>query len=283
MTWVKLDDAILDHPKVARLSPIGLAQHVAGIVWASRNLTDGIIPDRVVNRLLDWDGIAVAAGVPVDEAQEMVTAFRVNGWRSVNIELLPGGLWHDQDTAAACPSDRCHESPAPKPDELLIHDFLVYQRSREEVLAERAGKHEAKVRGGKLRAATATRVGGRFSRSDQVSPADHQQTTSPVPVPVPVPVPEPLKSKARNAAPNGAAVDNRPDQDELYLIDRVWTAWGREIDDRGAVKVAQKLNTKFGRVTVLDSLRALHGFPPDEAIRSPYAYLLTICKQAVSA
>jgi hypothetical protein len=78
-------------------------------------------------------------------------------------------------------------------------------------------------------------------------------------------------------------VDNRPDQDELYLIDRVWTAWGREIDDRGAVKVAQKLNTKFGRVTVLDSLRALHGFPPDEAIRSPYAYLLTICKQAVSA
>ena len=279
MTWVKLDDAILDHPKVARLSPIGLAQHVAGIVWASRNLTDGIIPDRVVNRLLDWDGIAVAAGVPVDEAQEMVTAFRVNGWRSVNIELLPGGLWHDQDTAAACPSDRCHESPAPKPDELLIHDFLVYQRSREEVLAERAGKHEAKVRGGKLRAATATRVGGRFSRSDQVSPADHQQTTSPVPVPVPVPVPEPLKSKARNAAPNGAAVDNRPDHDQTYLAEKLAESWDQEL----GLPALQKLNNAYGRHAVSDALRSLHGFPPEEAVRSVYAYVEEICKQAVSA
>lgn len=80
-----------------------------------------------------------------------------------------------------------------------------------------------------------------------------------------------------------AVPDNRPDPDQLYLVGRIWEQWGKDIDEDGAVKVAQKLNSRYGRVSVTDALRQLHGFPPEEAVRSPYAYLTTICKQAVSA
>jgi hypothetical protein len=188
MTWVRLDDAMLDHPKVARLSPLGLAQHVAGIVWSSRNLTDGILPRRVVNRLLDWEGIGTSMEVPADASEDIIMALRVTGWSSVNKELLPGGLWHDAESAESCSSAKCHEAPPPKEDELLIHDFLDYQRPKGEILAERNVKRSQRVAAGKARAASAGRAAGQFTSEEPAkTPANDQHATSPVPVPVPVP------------------------------------------------------------------------------------------------
>lgn len=57
MVWARLDDAILDNPKIVRAGPLGFALHVAAITWCSRNLTDGFIPERKVKGLLPmtWD------------------------------------------------------------------------------------------------------------------------------------------------------------------------------------------------------------------------------------
>src|SRR5258708_7101834 len=52
MTWIRLDDAMLDNPKIALVGPIGFALHVAGIVYCARNLTDGFIPYGHARRLL---------------------------------------------------------------------------------------------------------------------------------------------------------------------------------------------------------------------------------------
>ncbi|HXH05392.1 MAG TPA: hypothetical protein VNI83_02260 [Vicinamibacterales bacterium] len=77
---------------------------------------------------------------------------------------------------------------------IFIHDYLDYQPSRAQVLAERAGRLEAKVRAGKARAAGAPRNAGRFtSTSTSTPPAhhqhEHQHTTSPDPDPDPDPDP----------------------------------------------------------------------------------------------
>jgi hypothetical protein len=60
------------------------------------------------------------------------------------------------------------------PDGWRIHDYHRYQPSREDVEARRTAEHEAKVAGGRARAASADRQGGRFA-----SAGDQQATSSP--------------------------------------------------------------------------------------------------------
>lgn len=44
MTWMKIDDGIFDHPKILRAGGDATLLYLAGIAYASRNLTDGFIP-----------------------------------------------------------------------------------------------------------------------------------------------------------------------------------------------------------------------------------------------
>lgn len=44
MSWVKLDDAFFDHPKIANLSDAAKVAYLEGICYCNRNLTDGFIP-----------------------------------------------------------------------------------------------------------------------------------------------------------------------------------------------------------------------------------------------
>jgi hypothetical protein len=44
MTWIKLDDNAVDHPKVASLSDRAFRWWVRGLSYASRFLTDGLLP-----------------------------------------------------------------------------------------------------------------------------------------------------------------------------------------------------------------------------------------------
>lgn len=90
------------------------------------------------------------------------------------------------------------------------------------------------------------------------------------------------------AAPvNGAATtaatrrnDERPTHDQLYLVG--WFApSSAEVDaaqPRLTPAAIQKLNCRYGVRTVTDALRLFHGFPPEIAVRSPYAYVEGICK-----
>lgn len=44
MTWSKIDDGFLDHPKVLRAGEDAANLYLRGIIWCNRHLTDGAIP-----------------------------------------------------------------------------------------------------------------------------------------------------------------------------------------------------------------------------------------------
>jgi hypothetical protein len=69
MAWTKLDDNFADHPKIAQLSDAAFRAFVAGLCYASRYLTDGVIHEHAAKR----------------------TPARVRN------ELVSAGLWHEND------------------------------------------------------------------------------------------------------------------------------------------------------------------------------------------
>ena len=181
MSWVKLDDAILDNPKIVAAGPIGLLLHVAAITWCGRNLTDGLIPKRKVCSLVHLGGIGTAIAAPPACGPEEDTFSQIDA-DEVADELAKIGLWHDRGFYWE------------------IHDYLVYNPSREKVLAdrERARTKKAQQR-----------------MSPDVSPGDNHGdmhgSPDPVPVypvPVPVPVPQKILSLASQARPCAATPED---------------------------------------------------------------------------
>lgn len=186
MPWVKLDDAILDNKKIAAVGPMGFALHVAGIVYCGRNLTDGFVPYGVATRLLsnEWvDGdekvwtVGASTGMFGIDGAELTEHIIERVVRTGLWERVPGGY--------------------------LIHDYLEYNPSREQVEAEReavreqrsaAGKASAAVRRERYGTAQPERSPERAVRTaDQTGVQTETRTDSersPNPVPVPVPVPK---------------------------------------------------------------------------------------------
>lgn len=52
MGWIKLDNNFPDHPKVLSLTDEAFRLYVAGLCYSSRYLTDGVLSEAVVDRLL---------------------------------------------------------------------------------------------------------------------------------------------------------------------------------------------------------------------------------------
>jgi hypothetical protein len=108
MSWVRLDDSIADHPKIAPLSSDAFRRYINGLCYCNRQLTDGVIPR------------AVAGGL-------------VPGSRAVSRqirELITAGLWEETATG------------------YVVHDYADYQPSKADALALRAKRAEAGRRGG---------------------------------------------------------------------------------------------------------------------------------------
>jgi len=105
--WARLDDAILDNPKIIAAGPLGFALHVAAITWCARNLTDGFIPKRRVAQLLDLSSIQVSEATGGRVRHGVTPA-------DVAADLARIGLWHDQGASWE------------------VHDFLDYNLSRAE-------------------------------------------------------------------------------------------------------------------------------------------------------
>ena len=163
MPWVKLDDHFDEHPKVARIGPLGIALQVAGLCYCNRNLTDGFIPRAVARTLLDWqteqDGVlwtlARTSGMQGDD----VTAQWV-------IDLLvDAGVWEEADGG------------------YRVHDYADYQPTKEAIDIERRKKQAAGQAGGLARAKQV------LEQTQSTSSSKIQAKLKPVPVPVPVPVP----------------------------------------------------------------------------------------------
>ena len=99
MTWFRLDDGWLMHPKVQIVGHQGRALWLAGGLHCAAQLTDGRIEKGIVRVL------AAQAEVPVSAAKKLVAA----------------GLWIDEG------------------DHYQMHDYLDYQPSKEQVANKRAG------------------------------------------------------------------------------------------------------------------------------------------------
>lgn len=111
MTWANFDDNFADHPKVSGLTDGAFRLHTSGILYCARYLTNGVVPVSQVPRLTPT-------------------------YKSAYVTELCGGgdpLWHLE-------SDGYH-----------IHDYLQWNRSREQILSERRRKSEAGRRGARRR------------------------------------------------------------------------------------------------------------------------------------
>lgn len=151
MTWVRIDDCFMGHRKVRALSDRAFRLHMEGLCFAALNLSDGYLDHDAVRRLR---GNARASG----------KHFR---------ELVDGGLWHETD------------------DGIEIHDYLDFNKSRDEVEAERRRKSEA----GKLGAST------RWGNASAMAPAIAEGNgSSDAPVPT---RPLPVDEKASKAVLDG--------------------------------------------------------------------------------
>jgi hypothetical protein len=143
MSWVKLDDHFDDHPKVISAGPLAMALHVAALCWCNRNLTDGFIPRGQVSRLIDTTEFGVN---PHDLAKKLVVAV----------------LW-DED-----------------PEGFRIHDYLEFQPSREQVLANREVRSKAGKKG------AASKQGAKQSvkqNAQQGAKQTGNKSSAPYPVP----------------------------------------------------------------------------------------------------
>jgi hypothetical protein len=168
MPWVRIDEEFPHHPKVAPVGPLGIAMQVAALCYCNRYLTDGFVPSAMAPMLLTLEGIGRRTS---NGTTRPVT------WQEIVATLVGTGLWEQVEGG------------------WRIHDFHDYQPTREEIEAQRVAVHDAKVAGGKARAAGAKRDRGKFakaqvntsttssptSRQPAEAPADDQQPTSPVP------------------------------------------------------------------------------------------------------
>lgn len=103
-TYVRLNDGLPEHRKIVAAGGDAAWLYICSLAYASRNLTDGIIPQAVVARLSDRKQPAKLAA-----------------------KLTSVGLWHV--TGHNC--DRC---PQPDVGTYAIHDYLEHQPSAEIVM-----------------------------------------------------------------------------------------------------------------------------------------------------
>lgn len=106
MGWIKLDDGFFRNQKAVAAGLHGRALYMAGLCWISANGTDGRIPKHLVQLL------TAEAGAKAGTDKVLVSV----------------GLW-DVDG-----------------DHFVVKDYLEWQRSREQIDAERDRWRKAKVR-----------------------------------------------------------------------------------------------------------------------------------------
>lgn len=166
MPWAKLDDGIATHPKFLERTELAKLVFMLSIVYSCRELTDGKLSQMALAIIF------AQAGPNALAARSAVTD-----------ELIAARLWEYRD------------------GEIWIHDYLVYNPSREQVLAERHRKSEAgKIGGQKSVETRKDRYGSARPEAEREAPASGVlRGSSGTPVPVPVPDPTPV-SRSRTIA-----------------------------------------------------------------------------------
>lgn len=101
MPYLNKDDGFPEHEKIDVLSDGAYRLHDSGMHYCARKLTDGLIPERRVDRL------------------------KPNYKPTQLKELLSGGLWHKG--GEGCGTEHCLTGQA---GEYVVHDYLQWNQSR---------------------------------------------------------------------------------------------------------------------------------------------------------
>lgn len=195
MSWVKIDDAMPEHPKVQAAGPLAFALDIAGLAYSNRHSTAGFLPMAKVRTLLDWSGVEARYLKPVDQdAGPRMSVALAEILRAV-------GRWHrvGEDECGCIPAD------ADDAEGYWIHDYSGYQESPERAAEIRRMRSEAGKKGAARRWQTP-------SKRDGTRVAPHQQLATstdsngvakscPVPVPVPEEKEGETRARAREAPP----------------------------------------------------------------------------------
>ena len=108
MSWLRIDDNFVEHPKVLDLSDRAFRLHMAGLCFCARNLTDGVLVARAVKTVCAITGAN----------------------RRHLVELRDVGLWDE------------------RADGYAIRDYLDYNFDRESIKALREKRADAGRKGG---------------------------------------------------------------------------------------------------------------------------------------
>jgi hypothetical protein len=261
MTWAKLDDAILDNPKIIRVGPIGFALHVAAITWSARNLTDGFIPEAKSKQLLAPNWCQASENDERDTIWELSATTGMHGFSGQEVieliikGLVEAGLWHEDFDERGNAGYR-------------LHDYLEYNPSQKEVLNTREIKRKSGIAGGKQSAKQrASKQSSRIQAEGQAegqAKSKQEGKRNPTPVPVPVPV----KDQDQIHKDQNIILASLPADTER--IDQVY-AHHRQYHPRclqsikSASKEYRNIKARLGDGFTVDSLcKAIDGFNADK-------------------
>jgi hypothetical protein len=111
MSWLRIDDGFVEHPKILDLSDRAFRLHLAGLCYSARNLTDGVLVERSVRVLF-----------AVTSAQ-----------RKHLLELVSASVWEEGDGV------------------WVIRDYLDYNPSAVKVKETRAAAKERMAKAREVR------------------------------------------------------------------------------------------------------------------------------------
>lgn len=189
MSWVRIDDHLSEHPKFQMAGPLAGWLYICALQYASRNMTDGLVPFRAVPTLVNFEGVAVTvatigtmAGVG-DDVDPYVLAGT----------LVDVGLWEQTERG------------------FQIHDYLEFNPSKAEVLAQRQqnaarqASWQERRRANAVTNAVSNGVNNAVSNAVTNSVANGVNNSPLTPAPYPVPVPVPVTSRYPVPDPGEAA------------------------------------------------------------------------------
>lgn len=235
MPWVRIDENFPHHPKVMAAGPLGLAMQVAALCYCNRYLTDGFIPKAVVPTLLNFDGLAVRV-----RHGELVGDGKDATWELVVEDLLRAGLWEEVEGG------------------YRIHDYLDYQPSRTEVLAEREAAKERMAR----RRKRSQEVHEKFARTSEEVRENFPRTSDEVPEKFNFPDPVPILERRGEERRGEEDTRAHAREDASELLD--WRRWYEQHfvsvpPERWRLRIDEKIARGMHPALVIRALEAALG------------------------
>jgi DnaD/phage-associated family protein len=169
MAWARIDDKFLDNPKVRKAGKEATYLYLSGLVYSSNQITEGYISDEVLG-LVAFKGFI---------RNELTHADK----------LVECGLWDRIDGG------------------YLIHDYLEYNPTKEQIEESRAKKIAAGSKGGRATAVAHAQAHATAHATAQLQQEGSINPSHPIPIPIPV----------KNTINQSSSIAEKGDDDDGYL------------------------------------------------------------------